>query len=147
MRKLQDLKLRLRNIKTIRNNKGALSVEMSGFIVIAVTFLVFFLSYMPVITQTQTLNTMAHELSRYIEVRGAVGSDTQREFERICEVSTLYGATYVVNGQIESSGKIQLQDTFTVVITSKANVSVGGLVSVPVTIKGKAAGRSEVYHK
>lgn len=133
--------------RKLKEKKGALSVDMSAFFILGMALLITLITYTPAMTKQQTLNTVAHELARYVEVRGKVGSETNTEFARLCEASTLYDASFQIDGAIGPGGIIQLQDEFSVEVVSSAKINVGGVVTLNVPVKGKAAGRSEVYHK
>lgn len=123
-----------------------ISVNVSFIIFVA--FLAFFLTFFPVITRTQIQNSMANELSRYIEVKGEVSSATSDEFERLKESAGISDAEYnIVASYIPGTKKIALDTPFEVVITSDTEVGVGGIFSVPIPVVSKAAGRGERYWK
>lgn len=45
------------------------------------------------------------------------------------------------------TGNIQLNEEFTVELTMEYDIGFGGFGAFPVTIRSKATGKSEVYHK
>lgn len=80
---------------------------------------------------------VAGEISRYVELKGAYDSVARSEFNRLCNVAKL-DATL----EVTSSGDIQLEDEFTVIVKTTEH-----LFTIPVELQGRATGRSEVYHK
>lgn len=80
---------------------------------------------------------VAGEIARYVELKGAYDNVARSEFARLCDTAKL-DATL----EVTKSGKIQLEDEFTVTVATTEH-----LFTIPVPLQGKATGRSEVYHK
>lgn len=94
-----------------------------------------------IFTLKKGLEDTATEIARYIELRGAVNSAVYSEFDRLKSVTGV-PAQMNVDGQFQSSGKLQLESSFTVTLTAS-----GRLFYLDVPLVAKATGRSEVYHK
>lgn len=122
---------------------------MSGFIDIAVEILITMIlltvaiTYLNVYAKHNLVNTMAHEIARYVEVKGQINSDTYTEFDRLKDASGFTGATVT----FDKSGKLALEEAFTVTVSVQQKVGVGGIDVFPVTVKAVSTGRSEVYWK
>lgn len=141
-------KIKTKLSKILRCKSGGFAVESSLAIIVFVMFLAFFLSFFPVVTRISVQNSMANELARYTEIRGAVDSSVTAEFERLKQTSTITDAElYWDVDFIEGTNKIALQEPFTITIHSKAKIGVGTVFAIPVTVKSKASGRSENYWK
>jgi hypothetical protein len=98
---------------------------------------------MPVFIAKQQLDTFATELCRTAEIAGAVGSATTAKGEQLRNQTGL-------NPTIQWSrmGNIQLNEEFTVTLTTSVNIGLfGEFASFPITLTSKATGTSEVYHK
>lgn len=106
-------------------------------ILILVTLLALSIEVYGIYMTKKDCEEVATEIARYIEIKGAYDSRAKAEFARLCEVTKL-DADISVN----KSGKIQLEDEFTVIVSTTDYI-----FAMPVSLQGKATGRSEVYHK
>lgn len=106
------------------------------FVIVALTIQVF-----GVMMVKKDCEEVAGEIARFIEMKGAYDSRAQGEFARLCDVTRL-AAELDVDGSFSGSGRLQLEQEFTVTVSAK-----GMLFTLQVPLKGKATGRSEVYHK
>lgn len=132
----------------LRGKDGSVTIQTAFGAIVLICILIIVITVFSLITRVQTQNTIAHELARYIEVRGEITSDTDIEFNRLLAASTLKDATYTIDADfISGSNKLAFNEAFEVYVKSTSNANMGGVVSVPVTIVGKATGRSEVYWK
>ncbi|MEG0688465.1 MAG: DUF4320 family protein, partial [Hungatella sp.] len=85
----------------------------------------------------------AAELCREAEIAGRVGNETTLRAQVLTQKTGL-------NPDISwsRSGKIQLNQEFTVTVTVQTDLGLfGGFGSFPVTLKAQASGKSEVYWK
>ncbi len=98
---------------------------------------------MPVFVAKQQLDTFATELCRTAEIAGGVGSATS---SKIGELKTQTGLNPAI--QWSKTGNIQLNEDFTVTLTTSVNIGLfGDFASFPITLTSKATGASEVYYK
>ena len=80
---------------------------------------------------------------REAEIAGRVGSETARREEILIEKT---GIDPDVNWS--RTGKIQLNEEITVMVTYQMDIGLfGDIGSFPVTLRGEAMGKSEVYWK
>jgi hypothetical protein len=126
--------------------------EKSGFSELMVVFFVFIVtiicivvtgSFMSIYAKHNLVNATAHELARYIEVNGIVNGDTADEFDRLTKAVGIENARYTVS----KSGKIALEEPFTVRVEMPGLIGVGSIRFIPVTVVAAASGRGEVYWK
>lgn len=132
----------------LRGKDGSVTIQTAFGVIVLFCVLIVIITVFSLITRIQTQNTIAHELARYIEVRGEVTSETDSEFSRLLAASTLKEATYTIDADyLHGSNKLAFNQAFEVYVTSTSNANMGGVFALPVTITGKATGRSEVYWK
>lgn len=93
-------------------------------------------------TMKKSLDNVATETARYIELRGAVNDAVYSEFERLKATVGPEDATLTVDGDFSSGNTLQLEAPFTVTVSDTGNLF---LIEIPLI--GKATGRSEVYKK
>lgn len=106
-------------------------------ILILVTLLALSIEAYEIYMTKKDCEEVATEIARYIEIKGAYDSRAKAEFARLCEVTKLDADISVTK-----SGKIQLEEEFTVTVSTTEY-----LFTLPVSLQGRATGRSEVYHK
>lgn len=128
----------------LKQRHGNMSIEASVFLLVVMAVLSLIMSIFPVFNRASTQNAIAHDLVRFIELRGTVDSDVYAEFERLKKAS---GIDCSLSITADNPSKIQFGDEFTVTLTSKAKIGMGGIISVPVRISSVASGRSERYWK
>ncbi|WRS29014.1 DUF4320 family protein (plasmid) [Oscillospiraceae bacterium MB08-C2-2] len=105
------------------------------------------LSVVPVLVDISTTDRIANDLARFMEVRGDT-ENAQSEFDRLTSQLSLEGASLSVDATtISGSTHIQMDDEFTVTITTNSEIGIGGLIKLPITLSRKATGRSEKYWK
>lgn len=121
----------------------------SGFIGIAVIIMVVAIclvtitSYLRIYAKYNLVNSIAHEMARYVEIKGQVGPDAYDEFERLKRAAGFDTATITFS----RTGRIPLEEPFTVTVTLSERFGVGSIKVLPVNVKAVASGRSEVYWK
>ena len=131
-------------MKKIRCRSGALTIQTSVFILVVMATLSLVLSVFPVFNRASVQNAVAHDLVRFIELRGAFDNKAKEEFERLKAVS---GIDCSLTVTADNPNKIQFGKEFTVTIKSTARIGLGGILSVPITITSTVTGRSEKYWK
>lgn len=98
---------------------------------------------MPVYIAKQQLDTFATELVREAELYGRVGTETTRRAQSLREQTGLDPDI-----SWSSTGRIQLNQEITVVLTYETNLGLfAGFGSFPITLRSEATGKSEVYWK
>ena len=128
----------------MKKRRGQMAIDSTVSFLIICALLVLGLSALVVVNQISTLNTIANELSRFIEIRGST-SGAEAELSRLCE-STGIQVEMAIEGDVKS-GKIQQGAVFTVVLESNATMGVGGLFKIPIPIIAKSTGRGEKLWK
>lgn len=135
----------MKRITNVLQDKRGSSVfiELAVFLLVCLMLLAVSVSFLQIYAKYNLINSMAHELSRYIQINGEVSSSTYGEFDRLKRTFGYSDA----NVNIDKTGRIPLEEPFTVVVTVQQNFGIGGFKVIPVTIKAVATGRSEKYWK
>lgn len=129
-------------LKKLRCNRGSGYIDVVVIVLSAMMVIALAVSVFPVYIAKSQLDTFAQELCREAEICGRIGSETT---SRELVLREKLGLTPQV--EWSKTGNIQLNEEFTVTLTDEYDIGFGGFGSFPVTLKAKAAGRSEVYHK
>jgi len=130
-------------VKTIlKNNKGEGMIDTILIVFVVVLMMAFALSVLPVVIEKSKLDTFAEEVVRVAEIEGRIGSNTSSRINSL-------KATTGLNPNIDwsTSGKIQLNEEFSLVLSHEADIGFFSFGSFKVTLTSKATGRSEVYWK
>lgn len=135
----------LNKAKRLLKNKDGSSVyiELTVLFLVCMMLLSLSISFLNVYAKHNLVNTMAHELARYVEIKGQIDNSTYAEFNRLKTASGFGNAT--VN--FDRSGKLSLEESFTVTVSVRERFGIGSVQVIPVTVKAVATGRSEVYWK
>jgi len=88
------------------------------------------------------LDNFADELVREAEIAGQIGSETTARAAVLSEKAGLHPTI-----TWSRSGKVQLNQEFTVTLTTTKDIGFGPFGSFPVELKAAASGKSEVYWK
>lgn len=134
------------NILTcIRSKKG--EVVSNTTVTLLVTMMIFALaiSFIPMLNDIITLNSMAHEIARVIEIKGEFGSAAQTELSRLKNISRLTPDMSISASFLGGSNKLQLGSEFTLTLKDSCSFGIGSLIKVDIPITAKAVGRSEMY--
>ncbi|TWH59318.1 uncharacterized protein DUF4320 [Desulfitobacterium sp. LBE] len=127
----------------LKDKKGASFVDACVMVLAIAMVLALVLKIMPVFIAKQQLDTFATEICRTAEIAGEVGSATSIKADKL---RTQTGLNPTI--QWSKTGNIQLNEEFTVIITTNVNIGLfGEFGSFPITLTSKATGASEVYHK
>ena len=131
-------------LRFLRDKRGSGTfVELAVLILVIMMFLSLSVSFLNIYAKYTIVNAMAHEIARYVEIKGVIDGNTFGEFDRLRSASGLSSATV----SFDRSGRIQLEDPFTVTVTMTERFGIGSIRVVPVTVRAVSTGRSEVYWK
>jgi len=131
---------RLKDILTDQRGEGYVDVVV--ILLVALLVIALGMKVFPVFVAKNELNTFANELARVAEIEGRIGSATNIKEK---ELEALMGFSPDVSWS--TSGRVQLNDEFTVTVTREVDIGFFEFGSFPITLTAKASGRSEVYWK
>lgn len=129
-------------LKRIFRNRGSGYIDVVVIILSVMMVIALAVSVFPVYVAKSQLDTFAQELCREAEICGRIGSETD---SREIVLEERLGISPTVTWS--KTGNIQLNEEFAVELTMEYDIGFGGFGSFPVTIRSKATGKSEVYHK
>lgn len=130
-------------IRILKSKRGDGYIDVCVLILCAMLVIALAVRVFPVFIAKQKLDTFATELVREAEIAGRIGSETNRR-EQLLRENT--GLNPVVLWS--ERGTVQLNEEITVTVTLQMDIGLfGNFGSFPVTLKAKATGKSEVYHK
>lgn len=130
-------------LKPLKNNRGEGYIDVVVLILCAMLVIALAVKVFPAYIAKQKVDTFATELMREAEIAGQVGSETARREEILIEKT---GIDPDVNWS--RTGKVQLNEEITIVVTYRMDIGLfGEFGSFPVTLRGEAMGKSEVYWK
>ena len=128
--------------KILCSKRGEGYIDVCIIVLVVIMILALFTAAAPVMTAKMQLDNFADELVREAEISGRIGTETTSRARVLSEKTGL-------SPKIEwsRSGKIPLNQEFTVTLTVTLDIGFGGFGSFPVTLTSKASGKSEVYWK
>lgn len=128
--------------KILCSKRGEGYIDVCIIVLVVIMILALFTAAAPVMTAKMQLDNFADELVREAEISGRIGAETTSRARVLSEKTGL-------SPKIEwsRSGKIPLNQEFTVTLTVTLDIGFGGFGSFPVTLTSKASGKSEVYWK
>ena len=130
-------------LKALKNNRGEGYIDVVVLVLCAMLVIALAVKVFPAYIAKQKVDTFATELMREAEIAGRVGSETARREQILIEKT---GIDPNVNWS--RTGKVQLNEEITVVVTYRMDIGLfGDIGSFPVTLRGEAMGKSEVYWK
>lgn len=129
-------------LKRLRDNRGSGYIDVVVIILSVMMVIALAVSVFPVYVAKSQLDTFAQELCREAEICGRIGSETD---SREIVLEERLGLNPTVTWS--KTGNVQLNEEFTVDLTMEYDIGFGGFGAFPVTIRSKATGKSEVYHK
>jgi hypothetical protein len=129
-------------IEILKSKRGEGYIDVVVVVLIAMMVIAMAVKIYPVFVVKSDLNTFANELARVAEIEGRIGSETSAKKN---ELRASLGIDPAVNWS--TSGSIDLNDEFSVVLTLPVDIGFFEFGSFPITLTAKATGRSEVYHK
>lgn len=129
-------------IKILRSQKGEGYIDTVVVVLVSMMLIALAVKVYPVFIVKNDLDTFANELVRVAEIEGRIGSETRAKENELkarlgIEPSIIWSRT----------GNIQLNETFSVVLTLSVDIAFFEFGSFPITLTSHATGRSEVYHK
>jgi len=132
-----------RLLKPLKNNRGEGYIDVVVLILCAMLVVALAVKVFPAYIAKQKVDTFATELMREAEIAGRVGPETSRREEILVDKT---GINPDVNWS--RTGRVQLNEEITVVVTYRMDIGLfGDFGSFPVTFRGEAMGKSEVYWK
>lgn len=130
-------------MKLLKSKRGEFAVSTAVFLFLACLVIASVFYIFPCFTTKQQLDTYASELCRTAEVSGCVGDATDRRAQELTEDTGISPEiTWSQTGEIQEGQTVAVRCTVT-----KETGLWGGLGSFPVTLRGNASGKSEVYWK
>ena len=130
-------------IKAFKNNRGEGYIDVVVLVLCAMMVIAVAVKVFPAYIVKQQVDTFATELVREAEIAGQVGTETSRREQLLAEKNGI-SPTVVWS----KTGKIQLNEEISVVVTYEVNIGMfNGFGSFPITLRGEAMGKSEVYWK
>lgn len=132
-----------RLLKPLKNNRGEGYIDVVVLVLCAMLVVALAVKVFPAYIAKQKVDTFATELMREAEIAGRVGSETSRREDILVDKT---GINPDVNWS--RTGRVQLNEEITVVVTYRMDIGLfGDFGSFPVTLRGEALGKSEVYWK
>lgn len=128
--------------KLLKNRRGEGYFDAVIIVLIVVMSLALILAAAPVVSAKIQLDNYADELVREAEISGRIGAETSARAQILTEKTGLAPAI-----QWSRTGKVQLNQEFTVTCTCKTDIGFGEFGSFPITLTSRASGKSEVYWK
>lgn len=130
-------------LKRLRSRRAEGYIDVAVLVLIAMLVIAFAVRLFPVYIEKNQLDSFATELCREAEITGRVGSETDA---RAREMEEQTGLSPSISWS--RAGDIPLDQEFTVTVSEQVNIGLfGGFGSFPITLKGQATGKSEVYWK
>ncbi|KAB3527084.1 DUF4320 family protein [Alkaliphilus serpentinus] len=129
-------------IEILKSKRGEGYIDVVVVVLVAMMIIAMAVKVYPVFVVKGDLNTFANELARVAEIEGRIGSETTAKKN---ELRASLGIDPTVNWS--TSGNIDLNEEFSVVLTLPVDIGFFEFGSFPITLTAKATGRSEVYHK
>nr|WP_312061121.1 DUF4320 family protein [Anaerotignum sp.] len=130
-------------MRAFKNNRGEGYIDVVVLVLCAMLVIAVAVKVFPAYIVKQQVDTFATELVREAEIAGQVGAETSRREQLLAE-KTGISPTVVWS----KTGEIQLNEEISVVVTYEVNIGMfNGFGSFPITLRGEAMGKSEVYWK
>lgn len=127
--------------KIFTSNDGQSYIDLVILVLVTILIVAFAMQLFEVYMTKQKVDTFATELMRVAEITGQVGSDTSAKAE---DLKSNLGINPTISWS--QSGRFQLNQEVTVTVTLQKNLGLfGDFGSFPVTLKGVASGKGEVY--
>lgn len=129
-------------MKRLLSNKGEGYIDTVVIVLVSMIVIAMSVKVFPVFIIKSDLNMFADEIVRVAEVEGEIGEKTTTAEDVL---KTRMGIDPTVTWS--TNGEIQLNDEFSVILSCDVDIGFFEFGSFPITLKAKATGRSEVYHK
>lgn len=123
--------------RVLRSRRGEGYIDVCVLVICAMLVIALAVKIMPVYIAKQQLDTFATELVREAELYGRVGTETTRRAQSLREQTGLDPDI-----SWSSTGRIQLNQEITVVLTYETNLGLfAGFGSFPITLRSEATGK------
>lgn len=129
--------------KPLRNNYGEGYIDVVVLVLCAMLVIALAVNVFPAYIAKQKVDTFATELMREAEIAGRVGFETAKREQFLVENTG-------IDPEVSWSrtGRIQLNEEVSVLVTYRTDIGLfGQFGSFPITLRGEAMGKSEVYWK
>ena len=130
-------------LKPLRNIYGEGYIDVVVLVLCAMLVIALAVNVFPAYIAKQKVDTFATELMREAEIAGRVGSETEKREQFLVENTG-------IDPEVSWSrtGRIQLNEEVSVLVTYRTDIGLfGQFGSFPITLRGEAMGKSEVYWK
>lgn len=130
-------------LKPLRNNYGEGYIDVVVLVLCAMLVIALAVNVFPAYIAKQKVDTFATELMREAEIAGRVGFETAKREQFLVENTG-------IDPEVSWSrtGRIQLNEEVSVLVTYRTDIGLfGQFGSFPITLRGEAMGKSEVYWK
>lgn len=134
-------------LSKLGEERGDFTLNSAFMLLFAMLLLVLFISVLGVVNTAMKLQSVAAELTRYIEIRGQVDSSVYTELDRLADVAGITVENQSFEATYESGYKIQYGTSFTVTLSTTGYFGVGGVLQASVPLSATVSGRSEIYWK
>lgn len=128
--------------KIVKCKRGEGYIDVCIIVLVFVMIMALMLAAVPVFVAKIQLDNFADELVREAEIAGQIGSEITARAAVLSEKTGLHPTI-----TWSRSGKVQLNQEFTVTLTTTKDIGFGPFGSFPVELKAAASGKSEVYWK
>lgn len=126
----------------LKDQRGEGYIDVVIILLVALLVIALSMKVFPVFIAKNELNTFANELARVAEIEGRIGSATNIKANELRATTGLDPSV-----SWSTSGRVQLNDEFTVTVTQVIDIGFFEFGSFPITLTAKSTGRSEVYWK
>lgn len=130
-------------LKILVTKQGEGYIDVVVLVLCAMLVIALAVKVFPIYIAKQQLDTFATELIREAEMAGRVGSETSKREQFLREKTGM-----APDVSWSATGKVQLNEEITVILTYRMDLGLfADFGSFPITLRSKATGKSEVYHK
>ena len=129
-------------LKRLTNKRGSGYIDVVVIVLSAILVIALATSVFPMYIAKSQLDSFTQELCREAEICGRIGSETTSR-----EITLTERLGIDPDVEWSKTGRIQLNEEFTVTATLEYDIGFGAFASFPVTLTSKAIGKSEVYYK
>ena len=128
----------------LKSKRGDGYIDVAVGILCLLLVVAFAISFLPVFTTKQQLDTFALEIVREAEIKGSTSVDS-----RIADLREQTGLDPDIRWDCDyySGKKVQLNGDIEVRLTDTVDIGFFIFGSFPIDIQAKATGKSEVYYK
>ena len=128
----------------LKSKRGDSYIDVAVGILCLLLVVAFAISFLPVFTTKQQLDTFALEIVREAEIKGSTSVDS-----RIADLREQTGLDPSIRWDCDyySGKKVQLNGDIEVRLTDTVDIGFFVFGSFPIDIQAKATGKSEVYYK